>query len=171
MDAISVPAAGQLAGTTTQEVADVAPQTAVRVLVEPSCENCGCEARDEPVANETLLCTGCKRRYRLFAAVHTIVSWALVFGMVLYVVPHVVAITTHQSPLSRVRPGLTDTELWAFYLGVIVGLIVHEGAHALWARGFGLDVSVVQLGTGPVLFRCKVFGTSPCQSISCRWAA
>ncbi len=163
MDAISVPVGGQPTGAITQDSAAasaaVETQPGAGVLVGPSCENCGRDAQDSVVANNTLLCTGCRGRHRLVAAVTTVVSWALTLAMLWYFIPRVVAITTHQTFLGAARHGLTGTELLGFYLGLVVGVIVHEGAHAVCARGFGLDVSTVALGAGPVLFQVKLGGT------------
>ena len=125
----------------------------------PRCENCGREAAGEEVAKNILLCERCRSRYQLVVAAHSVISWAAFIGIAFYAMPHLLATATRNPLLSQQSSSvLTGPELFAFYVSLIVGVIVHECSHAACATRVGFTVSQIRLGTGPILYKRRVRG-------------
>ncbi|MDE3070151.1 MAG: site-2 protease family protein, partial [Acidobacteriota bacterium] len=130
------------------------------MLQGPRCENCGEEAVEQGGAATTIfLCPRCRRRFRRIIAAHSAIVFAAFLGVFLVAMPLFIE-GAEGTPATGggAGRGLGGRELLAFYLALIVGMVVHESAHALSARGLGFTVTQVHFGSGPILLKGRVAG-------------
>ena len=125
----------------------------------PPCEACG-----GPLANPVAkppICASCDHRRRTISSLHGVFSWALAIGLLWYEMPRLIASATHEVlPPGSVFPGLTGSQLVAFYAALVIGITLHELAHAACARWFGYVVDAIHIGIGPVLARVRLGPTN-----------
>jgi hypothetical protein len=70
--------------------------------------------------------------------------------------PHLIA-SAHPVDTFGEAPGyLPGAALLAFYAWLVVGMVVHESAHAACAKGFGFRVTQIRFGSGRVIARRTV---------------
>jgi tetratricopeptide (TPR) repeat protein len=89
-------------------------------------------------------------------AAHSALTLALTVLAVWVALPHLIAIADPAQTLGRPRGYLPGGALLAFYAWLVAGVIVHEGAHAVCANGFGFPVTQIRLGCGRVIARRTV---------------
>ncbi len=73
--------------------------------------------------------------------------------------PQLIAHADPAATLGAPRGYVPGRALLAFYGWLVVGMIVHEGAHAALAKSLGFAVTQVRLGYGPVIARRTLRGT------------
>lgn len=123
--------------------------------VGPCCENCGIDTEPYVRPGAAPLCDRCRRRHALLASAHLVFSWAALAVIVWYGMPRLIA--AQVGPGQVLQPG---TIYLAFYAALLAGVCLHEGAHALCARVFHFTVPSVRIGSGPLLLRGRIGGTS-----------
>jgi Zn-dependent protease len=124
-----------------------------RTNAGPYCDNCGTET--DPYAHPATapLCERCRRRCSVLSTAHAAFSFAALVLIIWVAVPRVIA--SQIGPTQLIQP----ERIWfAFYAALAVGIVLHEGAHALCARAFGFAVVSVRIGSGPLLFRTRIGG-------------
>jgi Zn-dependent protease len=92
----------------------------------------------------------------LALAAHSVLTLALAVAALWVAMPHLIANADPAEALGRPRGYIPEGALLAFYAWLMVGMIVHEGAHAASARGFGFPVTQIRLGCGRVIARRTV---------------
>jgi hypothetical protein len=92
----------------------------------------------------------------LALAAHSALSLALAVLAMWVVLPHLIASADPEATLGRPRGYLPGVALLAFYAWLVVGVTVHEGAHAACAKGSGFLVTQIRLGCGRVIARRTV---------------
>ena len=146
---------------------------ALAVVRGPVCEGCGGEGTIGGAVDATTgsamgqgtrppaLCERCRRHQSAIIAVQTAISWMVFFAGLFYVLPHLLASApgTVQYLEGNART-LRGGALLAFYGSMFVGVIFHEGAHALCARAFRSTVTGVRIGSGPTVLRCTLGRTT-----------
>jgi hypothetical protein len=100
-----------------------------------------------------VLCTRCHKTHGLAVAAHSALTLALAVLGLWVAMPHLIASADPAATLGRPRTYLPGAALLAFYAWLVVGMIVHEGAHAASAKHFGFSVTQIRLGRGQTIAR------------------
>lgn len=129
------------------------------VIRGPECENCGVESREIAAGPGPVLCRRCHRRHWLAVVAHSVLTLALAVVALWVAIPHLIATADPAETLGRPPGYVPGPALLAFYAWLVVGMIVHEGAHAACAQRFGFRVTQVRLGCGRVIARRTVGST------------
>ncbi|MBV9920296.1 MAG: hypothetical protein JOY78_05480, partial [Pseudonocardia sp.] len=102
------------------------------------------ESSEIAAAPGPVLCRRCHRRHWLLAAAHSVLTLALAVAALWVATPRLIATADPGQALGRPPGYVPGAALLAFYAGLVVGMVVHEGAHAMCARRFGFRVMQVR---------------------------
>jgi len=142
-------------------------ETAAATPRHPTCESCGRERSDVALGdNGAHVCARCRRVHAFIAAAHSVLSTLAFVFVLFYLMPHLVASVAPAHVLAPLiseraaRQRSIGVQMLVFYLSLVLAVPVHEGAHALCARALGFTVTQVDIGSGRVVFKRKLAGTT-----------